>query len=180
MFTSKSKKEEQLAARKVAEAEEVRIKNEKLQRIENERQEKIREFKENFKKKIENSVDLSGSAQIFHQIYLPVDAQMNQMEDAMGLDLRDLNRWGISGWQVISVIPRTYGGFQSYKVSKTNAYGMATFGKDVHQSGLGGHVIGVYVVLGLSINKNNLDNLEGDIDWIAEESIPDSLVANQE
>lgn len=111
---------------------------------------------ESFAAEVAERVDQVGSVTLFHEVYLNVDAQMNAVESPAGLDLFALNDLGLQGWTVVSTIPRTYGGFQSYKVSKTTAYGIGSVMKDQHQVGLGGHVIGVYVLLSYTVTQSNL------------------------
>jgi hypothetical protein len=125
---------------------------------------------------VRQTVDAGGTAYLYAQRYLTVDAQMNQMGSPTGLDIRFINKFTSDGWKVDAIIPRTYGGMKSYKTSKTNAYGLGTFGSDTHQVGLGGHVIGVYVLLSLAVSKATVERYRDTVQQVAKVSLPDELL----
>ena len=132
-------------------------------------------FKAEFLSRVDETVRSGATAHLYWETYVPVDAQMNEFGPAAGLDLQTVNVWGRRGWEVQSVIPRTYGGFQSYKVSKTTAYGAHGWAKDTHQVGLGGHIVGVYALLHYAVTAENFDNASEAIDFVATENLPENL-----
>ena len=68
---------------------------------------------------------------------------------------------GLSGWKVVGVMPRTFG------TVLTNSTGMNT----VWAGGIGGSVIGAYVLLELEVTPSNLEQLSEDILEYLEETV---------
>lgn len=175
MFGNKEKKEEQQRIkREAAEAAQQR-ENERLEAARAKRQQDVAEYLQRFHSRVRQAAVERGRAVLYKEVYIPVDAQMNQFGPASGLDLEEINSLGVEGWAVESVIPRTYGGFESYKISKTTAYGVSGWGKDEHKVGLGGHIVGVYALLSYVVTEANLVASERIIDNVAHESMPDEL-----
>lgn len=156
MFKGKEQKEREEQERIAAE-----------QRQKESRDRKYAAHLESFRNNVRKSVTSGVPVHLYMDIYVPVDAQMNEFGPPTGLYLAQVNHWGMLGWDVVSVVPRTYGGFQSYKVSKTTAYGVSGWGKDTHQTGLGGHIVGVYVLMHYVVDSSNLDASDEAIDTAA-------------
>lgn len=175
VFGNKEKKEEERRAQQEAAALARQREQERLEAAKNLRQQKITQYLEDFHGTVRRTVTERGEAVLHREIYVPVDAQMNQFGPASGLDLQELNLLGAQGWAIEAVIPRTYGGFESYKISKTTAYGVSGWGKDEHKVGLGGHIVGVYALLSFSVTSANVDACESLIREIAQQSMPDEL-----
>lgn len=146
----------------------------KAQHLAKEKQE-VEEFISNFKLNVQSTVQSGTPVSLFKDVYIPVDAQMNQFGPPSGLDLEPINALGAQGWTLQGLIPRTYGGFESYKITKTTAYGVSGFGKDEHKVGLGGHVVGVYALMTFTVTQLNLDTSGPLIDEAAKKLIPGSL-----
>lgn len=175
VFGNKEKKEQQERESREAALRQEQAQQEAIAAAEAEREQAVAKFLGEFQATVNRSVADFGKSMLYRQIYVPVDAQMNQFGPASGLDLEQLNSLGTQGWKIESAIPRTYGGFESYKISKTTAYGVSGWGKDEHQVGLGGHIVGVYLILSYEITPTNLDASRDVITLVAEESLPDEL-----
>lgn len=177
VFGNKQKKEEERQADAERRAEQERANQARLEAARSKREQDVAAFINDFVTGVGSSVRKYGSATLYKEIYVPVDAQMNEYGPASGLDLRDMNIHGAAGWSVVAVVPRTYGGFESYKISKTTAYGVSGWGKDEHKVGLGGHIVGVYAILSLTVTPENLEATQDVIKGLARESLPDRLTA---
>ena len=175
MFSNKEKREQEAREKAERESRAAAEKAERLRQAKERREQGISEFLAQFAARVEATVMSGTPVTLFRNLYLPVDAQMNTFGPPSGLDLSVLNSSATEGWSVVSVIPRTYGGFESYKISKTTAYGVSGWGKDEHKVGLGGHIVGVYALLSFTVNKENLEFSKNLIATIASESLPESL-----
>ena len=181
-FASKEKKEqerlEEARRRSARNRRQADAKAQELERAEQarvQREKDTQDFLAAFSQRIRNTVATGTSVSLFRELYIPVDAQMNEFGPPSGLGLDALNSLGTQGWSLVSVVPRTYGGFESYKVSKTTAYGVSGRGKDEHKVGLGGHVVGVYALLSYTVTQENLGASGDVIGLVAQESLPESL-----
>lgn len=89
---------------------------------------------------LQSRLKAGGRAWIYKYVYLEVNSVVT--DDVIGTwDLAGLQAAGLSGWQVLGVVPRTIGiGLQntSYGASSGTTWG----------AGVGGNVAGVYVLLG--------------------------------
>ena len=139
------------------------------------REQEIEQFISNFKINLESTVQSGTPVSLFKDVYIPVDAQMNQFRPPSGLDLEPISVLGAQGWTLQGLIQRTYGGFESYKISKSTAYGVSGFGKDEHKVGLGGHVVGVYALMTFTVTQLNLSTSSNLIVEAARNVIPSSL-----
>ena len=70
------------------------------------------------------------------------------MADDFFLD--DLVDWSHEGWEIVGIVPRTIG------TALTNQASGSTFG-ETWGAGMGGNVVGVYVLLRFTINVADLD-----------------------
>lgn len=175
MFKGKEEKEREERQKREAAAQERQRKQQEHDRAKQAQQQKIEKFFSDYRSLVRSTVESGSSAHLFKEIYVPVDAQMNELGPASGLYLSQVNYWGRAGWEVISVIPRTYGGYQVYKVTKSTAYGVSGWGKDTHQAGLGGHVVGVYVLMQYTVTRDNFEKSLQVIDEVAKEDMPEEL-----
>ena len=77
---------------------------------------------------------------LYEDIYLPVDSQI--VDEAINKDfsIGSLRRMGFDGWDVVAVIPRTFG------IALTNTSFGSSSG-ETWGAGVGGNVVGVYIVL---------------------------------
>ncbi|CAB5008413.1 MAG: hypothetical protein F2892_03830 [Actinobacteria bacterium] len=66
-------------------------------------------------------------------------------------------------------MPRTYGGFSSHKSAKSHASGTLKTGADSQEVHLGGHLVGVYVLLKYGINAQN---------FVASEALMRSMISD--
>ena len=90
-------------------------------------------------------------AYLYHSVYLEVDSEVD--DEPIGTwDLDDLTIYGLDGWQVIGVIPRTIG-----TALRNLAIG-GTFGK-TWGAGMGGNLVGAYVLIQLAITPENSERL---------------------
>ena len=82
-----------------------------------------------------------------------------------------------NGWEIVSVVPRTYGGFSSHKTAKSHAHGTLNTGADAQEVHLGGHVVGVYVLLKYAINAQNFVASEALVRSTISDLLPERLRA---
>jgi hypothetical protein len=76
----------------------------------------------------------------YNKVYLPVDSKVVDEIVAKDFDIGILRRLGLSGWDVVAVVPGTLG------IALTNV----SFGSSSGQTwgaGVGGNVVGVHIVL---------------------------------
>ena len=158
-----------------AQAEREAEAQDRLQKAREERDIAVMTFKAEFLSRVDETVRSGATAHLYWETYVPVDAQMNRFGPAAGLDLQTVNDWGRRGWEVQGVIPRTYGGFQTYKVDKTASFGTFNPGQDTHQVGLGGHIVGVYALLHYAVTAENFDKAAEAIDFVATKNLPENL-----
>lgn len=75
---------------------------------------------------------------LYDSIYLPVDSEVNETRAAESFDIAPLTLAGSLGWDVVSVVPKTVGvGLTNVSADTLRSWG----------GGIGGNVIGVYVLL---------------------------------
>jgi hypothetical protein len=177
VFGSKEKKEQERLQREREQSEAAAASALRKEKAEAERAQLISEFVETFVERVEETVNSGTPVSLFRDVYIPVDAQMNAFGPPAGLDLVTINDLGSNGWRILGVVPRTYGGFRSYKISKTTAYGVSGWGKDEHQVGLGGHIVGVYALVEFTVSLANLATSRSVIESVAQESLPENLRA---
>jgi hypothetical protein len=97
---------------------------------------------------------LGGSdAFLYRSLYVPVDSVVNDAQVADEFDVSTLQVLGLTGWQVIGVVPKTVG------VGLSNSSIGTTFGT-TWGGGLGGNVMGVYLLLCYRVHASNLDAAE--------------------
>jgi hypothetical protein len=89
---------------------------------------------------------------------IAIDATSNMNGNTVGAipDLTELTTFGWQGWELVGVVPSTYGeGLQnvSYGASSGNTWG----------AGIGGLVIGAYLLLRMPVTRQMLDTKR---DWI--------------
>jgi len=77
---------------------------------------------------------------LYDTIYLPVDSIVLDETLADGIDIKHIMAMGLYGWEVIQVIPRTFGAGLTNK-SSGSSNGTSWGG------GTGGNVIGVHIIL---------------------------------
>ena len=87
---------------------------------------------------IERSVDGSRDLTAYHSIYLPVDSVI--LGDTISdFDISPLRAFGLMGWKIVAVIPRTQGeGLKNFSTGSTIG---ETWG-----AGMGGNVLGVHIL----------------------------------
>lgn len=175
VFKSKEAKEAERLQKQVAADQAADQERQRLVQAKARREADISAYFDSFATCVAETVKNAGASHLYFEVYVPVDAQMNTFGPAEGLDMSQVNTWGARGWEVVSAVPRTYGGFQSYQVSKTTSYGVSGWGKDTHQVGLGGHVVGVYLLMHRKITAATLEASSEEIRRVAEHNMPDSL-----
>jgi hypothetical protein len=82
---------------------------------------------------------------LYEQLYVPVDSTVAEEKVTDSFSIGELKSLGYHGWKIVAVIPRTYG----LALKNTGTTG-TTWG-----AGLGGNVIGVYVVMAKELSSNN-------------------------
>lgn len=106
-----------------------------------------------------NSKVLSGQKVfLYDTIYLPVDSKVLGKSVHKSFDLSaSLRTFGLDGWDVAATVPKTVG----IGLTDEAIRGRALFedsGRLEYTGGLGGNVVGVYLVLRKELSKVDLDN----------------------
>ena len=83
--------------------------------------------------------------------------------------LDEINRHGLQGWEVVSVVPRTYGDSRRTSPQSATSPGILNTGADSQEVHLGGHLVGVYVLLKYGINAQN---------FVASEALMRSMISD--
>jgi hypothetical protein len=183
---NKAKKAERRELQRLAEqeererqAEEARLRAERIARLTVEREADIARYEAEEFARLRLLVENGTTTYVHAERHLPVDARMNVLGSAGGLTslLDEINRHGLQGWEVVSVVPRTYGGFSSHKSAKSHAPGTLNTGADAQEVHLGGHVVGVYVLLKYAINAQNFVASEALVRATITELLPERLRA---
>jgi hypothetical protein len=127
---------------------------------------RVQSFLSLSRKRINDTLEAGGPAWLYKSSYVPVDAQIEQVSDPIGLQLGALNEAGWSGWEVIGVVPRTYAGSQTYIARSSMT--MRNWGgeKTNQRTSLSGNVIGVYVLLRMRITPECLALRGAEIDEV--------------
>ena len=183
---NKAKKAEKRELQRLAEqaeqerqAEEARLRAERIDRLTLEREAEIAKHEAEEFARLRLLVENGTTAYVHVEKHLPVDARMNVIGVAGGLTslLDEINRLGLQGWEIVSVVPRNYGGFSSHKSTKSHAPGSLNTGADAHEVHLGGHVVGVYVLLKYAINAQNYVAAEALVRSTISDLLPERLRA---
>ena len=139
---NKAKKAERRELQRLAEqeeherqAEEARLRAERIARLTLEREADIARHEAEEFARLRLLVENGTTTYVHAEKHLPVDARMNVLGSAGGLTslLDEINRHGLQGWEVVSVVPRTYGGFSSHKSAKSHAPGTLNTGADAQE-----------------------------------------------
>lgn len=96
----------------------------------------------------------SGNAiYLYKSIYMSIDSLSTVAGDKSSLEVfndKRVKEWGAQGWRVVEAIPRTMGeALQNYE-----GFGKAWAG------GIGGSVIGAYVLMEFVVNSSNVNSAE--------------------
>lgn len=136
----------QLAARETAQREEsARQATEAARR---EFEERRREYIESHWTLIRGTIADGRTAYLYRSTYVPVDSIVEN-ETTGTFDIAELRVHGMSGWEVVGVLPRTIG------VGLTNKSYGSTSG-ETWGAGLGGNVLGAYVLLRFPVTPDSL------------------------
>lgn len=116
--------------------------------------------------KMQASLDAGLPVWLYKSTYIHVDAQMDGLNDPMGIDMRALNEAGLSGWEVVAVVPRTFSGSQSYFANSTMTMRDLGGQRTEHRVGLSGNVIGAYLLQRLQVTAQSLVLMGDEIDQV--------------
>ena len=118
---NKAKKAEKRELQRLAEqaererqAEEAPLQAERIARLTLEREAEIAKHEAEEFARLRLLVENGTTTYVHTEKHLPVDARMNVLGAAGGLTslLDEINRHGLQGWEVVLVVPRTYGDAQ--------------------------------------------------------------------
>lgn len=87
---------------------------------------------------------------LYRSFYMSVDSELDSDNKKMQLSPYDdaqVKQAGLFGWRIVGVVPRT---------SATTLMNYEGFGK-TWAGGIGGNVVGSYIMMEYELNKNNLD-----------------------
>jgi hypothetical protein len=113
-------------------------KDAELAQAELHRQEKLRKMVAEKKVEIRKQLESGQCVFLYHSLYLPVDSILleNNLSDVFDISL--VQQLGLSGWEVINVVPRTMGvGLKNHTGVTVESWG----------GGVGGNIMGVHLIL---------------------------------
>ncbi|CAB4885879.1 unannotated protein [freshwater metagenome] len=186
---NKAKKAEQRELQRLADqearelqAEAARLHAEEVARLRRERDAAIVRHSDEEFARLRRLVESGTTMYLHREQYLPVDGQMNVLSAAGGVSrlLDEMNRFGLQGWEVVSLVPRTHGGFTSHKAPKADPAsaintGTMNLGTDARAVVMGGHSVGVYAFLRYAVNERNFASSEAAIRATITELLPEHL-----
>ena len=94
---------------------------------------------------------------LLDKVYLPVGSVINEETMAADFDIDAVKGHGIAGWEVVGVVPRTLG------TSLTNRSMGSTMGQ-TWGGGMGGNVVGVYLLFRFALSEATFDASRGTLD----------------
>lgn len=91
----------------------------------------------------------AGNPVVLHEnVYIPVDSTVDKQQVCDQIDFSEVRAMGLLGWRIVGIVPRTLG------VALSNSGpGGVSWG-----AGIGGNVVGVYVLLSLRLTKKNCND----------------------
>lgn len=107
---------------------------------------------------------------LYQTVYVSVDSSTESEGVLADFNLMGLQARGLSGWRVESIIPKTHG--SALQNTQTTQFGTTT----LYAGGMGGNVIGAYVVLSKEVSKLEGNQLSAYAIDIARELIEEGYV----
>ena len=108
---------------------------------------------------LRDRVSKGKNVKLYWSFYISVDSQMelaNSVTKLSPFDDSAVKIAGMKGWNVVGVVPKTSGSaLQNYE----------GFGK-TWAGGIGGNVVGAYVMMELTVNQENFDEFLDEIDAV--------------
>jgi len=89
---------------------------------------------------------------IYESIYIPVDSKIKEEALIPSFDIGPLKRLGLTGWEIVQVVPKTTGIALQNKHMPILSSSRKRYG-----GGIGGNVAGVYVLLKKEITQATLE-----------------------
>lgn len=104
--------------------------------------------------KAQAQIDSGNFPNLYRWIYLQVDSEID--EDVVGeFDIAELQLAGLEGWDIVAVIPKTVGvALKNYSTGSTVG---SSWG-----GGMGGNVVGVYLLLRKEVTDANDPQTQSD------------------
>ena len=99
---------------------------------------------------LDERVNRAGRSTLLATADVPVDSIVNDEVMSAGFDVEEVRDYLFDGWTIVGTIPKTLG------IGLTNVSIGASSGQ-TWGAGLGGNVIGVYVLLAYELTRENLD-----------------------
>lgn len=124
----------------------------KKKRLEKESQRRILTMEEMYDE-IVSAVRNGEVRYIYDAVYVEVDSIL--MKEFGVFDIRALATMGWLGWKIEAVVPRTLGIALENENLQTK---LNTFG-----GGVGGHILGVHVLISLELRQDNLEKLDAEL-----------------
>jgi hypothetical protein len=139
------------------EADSVRLEEERQVRISEEFKRTRMIILEERKKLIRNRLARGERVFLYHSVYIPVDSEVLGQPLNDVFDIGCLTELGLNGWDIVQVVPKTQG------IALENKY---TVGPPLktYAGGMGGNVIGVYVLLKKEVLKASMDEDNDELD----------------
>lgn len=95
---------------------------------------------------------------LYQKLYLPVDSHINDETIGGRFSIESLRALGPEGWEVVATVPRTLGlRLENYSVGLSTG---RTWG-----GGLGGNVVGVYLILRKELTVRGAEGDQESLDW---------------
>lgn len=108
-------------------------------------------------------INLGQKCFIYKKLYIPVDSIIDGEQQTEWFDIDKLNEFGLQGWEVIAVVPRTLG--KTYKNQSTlmsPGHGIMNAGES-WGAAMGGNIIGVHIILKKELIPSLKDEFDKDI-----------------
>jgi hypothetical protein len=149
IFTKKKLTPEQEAERDRLEADALARTEEESRRAQERLNAAVEEYKEACTNQIQETVISKNVPWQYKTVYLDLDPQYHSISQPISPDVAELNYWGLRGWEVVGVFPRTYSGTEVHRHKKHPTGGaLVDVGKKVDQTvSLSANVIGAHILL---------------------------------
>ncbi len=109
-----------------------------IAQAEQRRLEQLRKRVAEKKSEIRKLLESGQSVFLYDSLYLPVDSLLLENNLSEVFDISSVRLLGLSGWEVVSAVPRTMGvGLKNHTGATLEAWG----------GGIGGNIIGVHLIL---------------------------------
>ncbi len=113
-------------------------------------------------------VERYGQVSLFRSVYIEVDSVIGEEQLTKQVDIAPLQALGLSGWEIVTCIPRTMGiELKNISIGSTSG---RTYG-----GGMGGNVVGVHVLMQRIVRKPVAQEMHEELKAVLGENLPTRL-----